>query len=119
MHRVLVVLLLVVVALFAPAGCSDDDSGGGDCASLCTQAQAGSCTAITGNCGNFCTALAAVNGPASCTSQYSAYQSCLSMGAAVCANDCDSQESALGTCVGTYCYAHATDANCTTLMTSF
>jgi hypothetical protein len=119
MHRIFVVLLVVVVALFASAGCSDDDSGGGDCTSLCTQAQAGSCTSITGNCGNFCTALAAVNGPASCASQYSAYISCLNTGVTVCANSCDGQESALSTCVGTYCAGHMTDANCATLIASF
>jgi hypothetical protein len=118
MHRVLVVSLVVVVALFASAGCSDD-SGGGDCTSLCTQAQAGSCTAITGNCGNFCSALNVVAGPASCTSQYNAYQGCLGAGATACASSCDSQESALTTCVGTYCAAHMSDANCVTLIGSF
>src|SRR5689334_15801572 len=40
-------------------GDEDDDgsSGGGDCTSLCTEAQAGDCTRVTGNCGNFCDAL--------------------------------------------------------------
>ena len=118
MHRILVVLS-VVAALFASAGCSDDDSGGRSCAALCSEGQAGHCTTITGDCGNFCSALAAINGPASCTSQYDAYIGCLNTGITVCANSCDSQESALTTCVGTYCLGHSTDANCVTLMNSF
>jgi hypothetical protein len=117
MHRVVVVSLVFVVALFASAGCSDD-SGGGDCSSLCTQAQAGSCTTISGNCGNFCSALGAVTGPASCTSQYNAYEGCLGSGATACATDCDAQENALTTCVATYCAAHSTDANCLTIIGS-
>jgi hypothetical protein len=116
--KAMLVSVLCVSAVALAAGCSDD-SESRSCADLCTEAQAGHCTAITGSCGAFCSALDAVQGPSGCTSQRSAYQSCVSSGATACTNNCDSQESALSNCVGTYCLAHTTDANCVTLASSF
>ena len=96
--------------------------GGGnsrDCTGLCTDAQAGQCTTITGSCTSFCNALDAVDGPSNCTSQRDAYEACLGVGANVCANSCDSQETSLSNCVGTYCANHASDPDCQTLINSF
>jgi hypothetical protein len=114
--RIRLLLVLGSVAMFSFA-C--DDSETRDCVDLCREGQAGRCTAITGDCGDFCGALDAVQGPAGCASQRAAYQDCLSGGSNVCINDCDSRESALGTCIGTYCYTHPTDAACVTLNASF
>jgi hypothetical protein len=109
----LAIALAVVLAALVQ-GC-----GGKSCVDLCTQAQAGSCTSVRGNCSSFCNALGEVKGPASCGTAYDEYQTCLSRGSDVCANSCGSQESALTTCVTTYCVAHPSDANCTTLAASF
>ena len=118
--RVVLTILTVSGLCLAPLGCGDD-GGGGDksCSSLCSQAQAGSCTSIKGDCGKFCSALDAAQGPANCTSQRNAYQSCLSAGVTVCGSSCGTQESALTTCVGLYCLANLSNADCQTLKASF
>lgn len=111
--------MIVVLALGGLAvGCDDDTSTAG-CVDLCSEAQAGSCTGITGSCSAFCTALDGVQGPSGCAETRAAYQGCLNSGATVCANSCGSQESALASCVGVYCMANPTNSNCTTLMASF
>ena len=118
-----VTVLAGALALGGVAACSSSSSSGsssgGDCGSLCRAAQAGNCTSIKGNCANFCAAIAAVNGPANCTSQYGAYESCLGTPATVCANSCSSKETALTNCLTPYCAAHFNDANCVTLAGSF
>jgi hypothetical protein len=112
MTRLLFVFGLVL------AGCGDSGSTA-DCVDLCTDAQAGDCTAITGSCASFCTALDNVQGPSNCTSQRNAYQGCLDGGANVCANDCDAQETALGVCIGSFCQANPNNPDCVTLEASF
>ncbi|MBN1772347.1 MAG: hypothetical protein JXB32_13845 [Deltaproteobacteria bacterium] len=109
----------VALALAATtAGCDDDTSTAG-CVHLCTEAQAGHCTVITGDCTAFCNALDGVQGPSGCADEREAYQGCLNRGATACDNDCGSQESALSTCVGLYCLANPTNADCTVLSASF
>ena len=93
--------------------------GGKDCVDLCTEAQAGQCTSITGSCTSFCNALDAVQGPANCESQRNAYEACLDDGDAVCSNSCGATESSLSSCVGTYCLANSSNPNCQTLLQSF
>lgn len=110
---------LVIVALVtAAAGCDDDTSTAG-CIDLCREAQAGSCTAITGDCSAFCHALDGVQGPSGCADEREAYQGCLNRGASACAGDCGSQENALTSCVALYCLANPTNADCTVLSASF
>ena len=113
-------MVLTGVLLVAGSGCGDDDSntGTGNCVSLCQEAQAGKCTAIKGDCTAFCSALDNVKGPANCATQKDDYQICLNAKSSVCASSCGSQESALTKCVGIYCLL-STDADCTTLKSSF
>jgi hypothetical protein len=111
-------MIMALILAAAAVGC-DDDTGTAGCVNLCSEAQAGHCTSITGDCGAFCNALDGVQGPSGCTSQREAYQGCLNDGATACAGDCGSQESALSSCVGLYCLAHSTDSNCSVLMASF
>lgn len=121
MPRTFIFALLAVGALLGQAACSDDPGGNGtgDCTSLCTEAQAGSCTAITGSCSSFCAALDDVVGPADCTAQYEAYENCLLGGDDACSNNCTTQENALSVCVQPYCALHANDPSCVTLAGSF
>lgn len=105
--------------------CSVIACGGGggtstaDCVDLCTEAQAGQCTSISGNCSAFCDALDAVDDPAGCADEHAAYESCLEGGSNVCDNNCDAQEADLSNCVGTYCAANSGDPDCQTLINSF
>jgi len=110
--------IVVLVLAMVTFGCDDDTSTAG-CVELCGEAQAGSCTVITGSCSAFCSALDNVQGPAGCTSQRQAYQGCLNDGATACTNDCNSQENALASCVGLYCLANPSNADCTVLSASF
>ncbi|OIP36977.1 MAG: hypothetical protein AUK47_14385 [Deltaproteobacteria bacterium CG2_30_63_29] len=116
----LVTLLFVLLAALSFVAC-DDGGGvvGGDCTSLCTEAQVGDCTAIKGNCGNFCAALDAKQGAAGCTDLRTAYISCLNQGANVCDINCDTQENALSSCMGNYCAQNLSDPDCQTLIGSF
>jgi len=117
MGTILVATGLAMVAF----DCSTDDDGGrnASCTTLCTEGQAGDCTAVTGSCGAFCSAVDAIFAAAGCTSQHGSYIGCLNQGINACAVDCDSQETAFTSCLTTYCLAHASDANCVTLATSF
>jgi hypothetical protein len=108
-------LTSIVLGLALVSGCGSDPS----CEDLCTEAQAGGCTTVTGNCGSFCAALDKVDGPANCESQRDAYESCLDSTPDVCDADCDAKESALSSCVGSYCLGHASDPSCVTLQQSF
>lgn len=110
--------LMALALLTTTIGCGDDTSTAG-CIDLCIAAQARDCTAITGDCTAFCHALDGVQGPSGCTDEREAYQGCLSRGAHPCDVDCASQESALTTCVGLYCLANPTNADCTVLNASF
>jgi hypothetical protein len=113
-------LVLASILALGLAACGGDGEGStGDCIDLCTEAQAGDCTSVNGNCTSFCTALDGVQGPSNCTSQRNAYESCLEQGANVCDNDCAALESSLSNCVGTYCQANPTNADCQTLAASF
>ena len=114
------VVFFVAIGLAAiSSGCSEDGGRNASCSTLCAEAQAGSCTSITGNCGAFCSALDAVYPPAGCTSQHDTYLDCLNQGANACAVTCTAAENALTGCLTTYCLTHSTDANCVTLANSF
>jgi hypothetical protein len=104
---------VLVISLFAACG------GDADCADLCTEAQAGDCTSVVGNCGSFCAALDGVQGDANCVSQRTAYESCLNEGDSVCVNDCDSEETALSNCIAAFCINNQSDPDCITLAGSF
>ena len=118
MMRTLVVSGMALLAILVVASaCS---GGGKSCTQLCTEAQAGKCTGIKGDCTKFCVALDAVKGPANCSSQYASYQSCLGAKPTVCEASCSSNESALTNCVTPYCSSRiASDTNCQTLAASF
>jgi hypothetical protein len=105
--------------MLAACGSSSSGSTGADCVSLCSAAQMGNCTTITGDCGTFCSALSVVDSEASCTSQFNAYESCLGTPATVCANSCGAQDQALQNCVNPYCAAHTTETSCQTVAASF
>ena len=98
---------------------SSDGTDTGECVDLCSEAQDGDCTSITGNCSAFCDALDGVQDEANCTSQRASYQSCLANGADVCDNNCDSQETTLSNCLTSYCLTRTDDPDCETLINSF
>lgn len=128
MTRLRSILLLGIAWMLGSAvGCGGDDSsgdgggGGGDksCSTLCSEAQLGSCTTITGDCGAFCSALDSASPKASCDGARNAYESCLSSGATACDKSCGSSEKALEDCLAKYCLGHSGDADCKTLVASF
>ncbi len=98
---------------------SDDGTDTGECVDLCSDAQAGSCTSITGSCTTFCNALDGVQDESGCTSDRAAYQSCLSGGVDVCDNNCDAAEGALEDCLTDFCAANLTNPDCQALANSF
>lgn len=106
-----------LVMLVACGGGDGLDTG--ECIDLCTEAQAGDCTGIAGNCTSFCEAVDGVQDEAGCTSERSAYQACLSVGANVCDNECDAQETVLTDCLADFCAANLSNADCQTLINSF
>ena len=112
-------LKTLVASLFLVAACGGDGSSTADCVSLCSEAQAGDCTQVEGNCSSFCVALDGVQGPSNCTSQRDTYESCLEQTPNVCDTNCGAQENALAACVQTYCMANPTNADCQTLAASF
>jgi hypothetical protein len=97
------------------AGCG----GGKSCEDLCSEAQAGNCTSIRGNCRSFCNALDGVQGPAGCTDEREAYQSCLDDGDNVCTNSCGVLENTLAQCLSAYCAQNQTNVDCQILVGSF
>jgi hypothetical protein len=107
MTRFLVWLGLSLAAAGA-VGCKSQ------CESLCSDAQAGNCTAITGDCGIFCSSIQTVASEGNCETQYNNYEACLDQGP-VCSQDCTGQQAALSTCAGAYCLGHTGDTNCQTI----
>ncbi len=95
----------------------DDERPTLDCVELCDEAQAGSCTFITGDCGDFCGALTNVQDAATCTDERQAYERCLNEDE-VCDTSCDDAEAALTNCLIVYCVANASNADCATLTAS-
>jgi hypothetical protein len=89
-----------------------------DCTQLCEQGQEKNCTAITGDCGDFCDALTGVQDESSCTDERESYSECLN-GEGVCSGDCDVDEAALRNCVTAYCATHATEPDCVALVASY
>ncbi len=110
--RILIVACASLLLLSWLGGC-----GGGNCKSMCEEAQKGNCTTIKGDCGEFCDAAESVASKSGCDDKWDEYMSCVDKGD-VCDADCDSEESSYGTCAGLYCFAHASDKNCTTLLGS-
>lgn len=110
-----IAMTLLGALLMMGAGC-----GGKSCTTLCEEAQAGKCTAIKGNCTNFCSALEAEYSAANCSAKYDAYQDCLSTGANSCDTTCGAQETALTSCMTSYCAPKIlSNANCQTMAASF
>ncbi len=106
---------LVIVFAVLLGACGGDKS----CEELCTEAQAGGCTSIEGNCGSFCAALDTIESASGCGDEQSAYESCLNGTDNVCDASCDAQENALAACAQAYCIGHASDPACVTLAASF
>lgn len=115
----LALLLAGTGASFSACGGSSGGSGGASCKSLCSAAQKGQCTSITGDCGNFCTALDDATPKSMCQSQHDAYTACLDTPDTVCDHDCMSEETDLESCIGAYCLQHTSDKDCQTLIGSF
>jgi hypothetical protein len=112
--------LVRVFALSLVVACGGSDgTDTGECFDLCTEAQAGDCTSVTGNCTSFCEALDGVQDDSGCTSERSSYQSCLAGGSAVCDNDCDGEETALTDCLTDFCSQNLGNPDCQTLINSF
>lgn len=107
-------ILAYLCVLLGAAACQSKD-----CVELCEEGQAGDCTTVDGDCGAFCGALDRVKEPAGCGSAYDDYDGCLNGSSAVCDSDCGLEEATLQQCVGSYCVAHAGDADCQTLQASF
>lgn len=105
----------LLVAFVVLLGACGDKS----CEELCEEGQAGDCTSIEGNCGNFCGALDAVDDPSGCGDERSAYEDCLNETDNACDAECDAQENALSSCVTAYCIGNASDPSCVTLAGSF
>jgi hypothetical protein len=84
------------------------------CESHCSDAQAGNCTTITGDCGIFCSSLDEVSSKGNCETQYNNYEACLDQGP-VCSQDCGGQQTALASCAVTYCLTNSSDINCGTI----
>jgi len=114
--RDLVAIVTFLAAVGLPSCGGDGDQS--DCVSICEDAQALDCTAVTGDCGQFCQALFNVEGPAGCGDERRTYQDCLG-GEATCSGACGDSENALSSCVGGYCASHLGDADCQVLLTSF
>jgi hypothetical protein len=113
-HRALATMaVLPLSAWLAATGCSSKD-----CVTLCQEGQAGTCTAIKGDCARFCDALDTVEDPSGCVDQRTAYEECLN-DKTVCDATCDDQESALGVCVAVYCNQNPQNADCQTLLAAY
>jgi len=123
MTRLMTRFALISMAALCLGACGgdDDDKGGrsASCPTLCTEAQAGTCTSIKGDCSAFCTALDRAAPTAGCKDKRDAYINCLNGGENACAVNCDSSETAIEQCMGVWCATHATDADCQTLVASF
>ncbi len=100
------------------AGCGDD-GGSRSCAVLCSEAQAGDCTSITGDCVEVCAALERQEGPSGCAAKNELYQSCLNSQPHVCDVDCDDPGNALASCLGVYCLTRMGEADCQVLIGAF
>ena len=92
---------------------------GPDCQALCNAAQAGQCTQIVGDCGDFCDALLAVAPLAGCNFEASGYVDCLGEPQTVCTTDCATELQELRTCMTAYCYSHQDNEDCQTLADAF
>ncbi len=108
-----------VLAFATLVACGSDGTDTGECVDLCTEAQAGDCTSVTGNCSAFCNAVDGVQDQAGCTDERATYQSCLAANADVCANDCDGEETALTDCLADFCANNLNNQDCQTLIQSF
>lgn len=115
--RLLVATFLAALVASSTFTACDDSGPVLGCVDLCSEAQAGNCTFITGNCGDFCSALTNVQGDASCTDERESYESCLNSDA-VCDASCDDEEGALTNCLITFCIANSSNADCATLTAS-
>jgi hypothetical protein len=111
----LVTFLASTLATALAPACNDGEL---DCRQLCNEAQDKDCTSITGDCGDFCEALTNVQDDSGCADEREAYSDCLN-DKGVCAGECNGAETALTTCLGTYCAGHASEPDCMTLINSF
>jgi hypothetical protein len=97
-----------------PYACAGTEAS---CVDLCQEAQAEDCTAIEGDCGNFCEAAFNVEDDSGCGDEREAYQSCLE-DQEVCSNACGALENDWSTCLGTHCLTRMDDPDCQTLINS-
>lgn len=107
-------MLASMTLAMALHACKDDL----DCKALCKEAQSGDCTAIDGDCDDFCASLGNIQDEAGCSGERNAYEGCLNDGG-VCDADCDNQEGDLTTCLTVYCATRLTDTDCVVLVESF
>lgn len=113
----LATFLAAVVASSNITACDDGDRPVLGCVDLCTEAQAGDCTFITGDCGDFCSALGSVQDEAGCADERDDYESCLNTDE-VCDASCDAEEDALTSCLIGFCLGNASNPDCMTLTAS-
>ncbi len=98
-------------------------SGGGptiaECEAVCTDGQTGGCSSVTGDCGNFCSALFAVVPDAGCAAEADDYFVCVTTPANVCDAMCTTEQDALQSCLTDYCVMNFSNPDCQTLAGSF
>ena len=116
MFRKLAILALSMpMSLLIVGGCDSAK----DCVELCEEAQDGSCTSITGDCGSFCSLVDSVQEPSNCTDERESYEECLNESDNTCDVGCGDTENSFIDCVTVYCAANLTNSDCLSLVTHF
>ena len=85
---------------------------GADCEDLCEESN-DDCEGPDSNCEDSCGDIEELNEKAGCEDKFDEVMSCLDDADDICAEDqCESETTAWGTCIGTYCAANSTAAEC-------
>lgn len=116
--RSLALFVTLVLSASATVALQACEEGELDCRQLCKQGQDEDCTSITGDCDDFCDSLTNIQDESGCNDEREAYSDCLN-GEGVCSSSCNADESALSSCIGTYCATRLDDSDCATLVASF
>jgi len=111
LKKMMPVLALALASMVTACGnhCKSLCEDGKDCADATAEDKAV-------DCDKECTKLDDVSDAADCTDKEDDLLSCENDIDDICkppANACDTETTALGTCIGTYCAAHPTDSKCT------
>jgi hypothetical protein len=102
----------LMAALFS--GC-----GKPSCTELCEEAEGRGCNTFvigTGSCAGDCQLAERLSSKAGCDTQLEARLDCEREQADICEEGCGAEDSALESCVSSYCLANPTDADCRTLL---